>query len=160
MKKCKTKLTALLLAALMISVFAGCTGQSGTESSGLESSAASAADAASKEEESSAKSESETESKTENSAGEEPETEGIDYMVLVNKTHPLPEDWEEKLETVHMTNSVGDDVEVEKKAYDAYLKLKEELEKEDIHVDLDSARRSVADQQRIMDDFTEQYGKE
>ena len=160
MKKCKSKLTALLLAALMISVFAGCTGQSGTESSRLESSAASAADAASKEEESSAKSESETESKTENSAGEEPETEGIDYMVLVNKTHPLPEDWEEKLETVHMTNSVGDDVEVEKKAYDAYLKLKEELEKEDIHVDLDSARRSVADQQRIMDEFTEQYGKD
>lgn len=81
-------------------------------------------------------------------------------MALVNKTHPLPEDWENKLETVHITNSVGDDVEVEKKAYDAYLRLKEELEKEDIHVDLDSARRSVADQQRIMDDFTEQYGKD
>ena len=25
-------------------------------------------------------------------------TGGIDYMVLVNKTHKLPEDWEEKLE--------------------------------------------------------------
>ena len=61
---------------------------------------------------------------------------------------------------MHMTNSVGDDVEVEKKAYDAYLSLKEELEKDDIHVDLDSARRSVADQQRIMDDFTQQYGKD
>ncbi len=84
--------------------------------------------------------------------------DGIDYMVLVNKTHALPDDWEDKLETIHMTNSVGDDVEVEKKAYDAYLKLKEALEKEDIHVDLDSARRSVADQQRIMDEFTEQYG--
>lgn len=85
-------------------------------------------------------------------------TDGIDYMALVNKTHALPEDWEEKLQTIHMTNSVGDDVEVEKKAYDAYLKLKAELEKEDIFVDLDSARRSVADQQRIMDEFTEQYG--
>lgn len=35
--------------------------------------------------------------------------EGIDYMVLVNKTHPLPEDWENKLKTVHITNSVGDE---------------------------------------------------
>lgn len=84
--------------------------------------------------------------------------DGIDYMALVNKTHPLPDTWEDQLETVHMTNSVGDDVEVEKKAYDAYLKLKADLEKEDIHVDLDSARRSVADQQRIMDEFTEEYG--
>ena len=84
--------------------------------------------------------------------------DSIDYLVLVNKLHPLPEDWEEKLETVHMTNSIGDDVEVEAKAYDAYLQLKEALEKEDVYVDLDSARRSVADQQRIMDDFTEEYG--
>ena len=85
-------------------------------------------------------------------------SDGIDYMVLVNKTHKLPDDWEDKVSTVHMTNSVGDDVEVEEKAYNAYLKLKEELEKEDVHVDLDSARRSVADQQRIMDEFTEKYG--
>ena len=85
-------------------------------------------------------------------------TESINYMVLVNKTHKLPDDWEDKLQTVHMTNSVGDDVEVEKKAYDAYLELKAALEKEDVHVDLDSARRSVADQQRIMDEFTEKYG--
>ena len=41
---------------------------------------------------------------------------GIDYMVLVNKLNPLPDDWEDKVETVHMTNTVGDDVEVEKKA--------------------------------------------
>ena len=86
------------------------------------------------------------------------ETQGIDYLALVNKLHPLPDGWEDALETVHMTNSVGDDVEVEKKACDAYLQLKAELEKEGVHVDLDSARRSVADQQRIMDEFTEEYG--
>ncbi len=91
---------------------------------------------------------------------DEAKSGGIDYMVLVNKTHKLPDDWEEKLETVNMTNSIGDDVEVEKKAYDAYLKLKADLEKEGVYVDLDSARRSVADQQRIMNEFTEQYGKE
>ena len=101
-----------------------------------------------------------TENVTEAATAAETKTDGIDYMVLVNKTHKLPDDWEEKLETVHMTNSVGDDVETEKKAYDAYLKLKADLEKDGIHIDLDSARRSVADQQRIMDDFTKQYGKD
>ena len=86
------------------------------------------------------------------------QSQGIDYLVLVNKLNPLPDGWEDALETTHFTNSVGDDVEVEKKAYDAYLELKADLEKEGVHVDLDSARRSVADQQRIMDEFTKEYG--
>ena len=84
---------------------------------------------------------------------------GIDYLALVNKLNPLPEGWEDALETVTITNSVGDEVEVEKKAYDAYLALKEDLEKNDgIYLELDSARRSVAAQQDIMDRFIEKYG--
>ncbi|MBQ9721781.1 MAG: DUF3089 domain-containing protein [Oscillospiraceae bacterium] len=83
----------------------------------------------------------------------------IDYLVLVNKLNPLPYGWEDVLETVTVTNSVGDEVEVEKKAYAAYELLKADLEKNDgIYVELDSARRSVAKQQEIMDRFTEQYG--
>lgn len=82
----------------------------------------------------------------------------IDYMVLVNKLNPLPEDWEANLKVEHCTNSLGDDVEVEVNAYKEYLALKEELEAEGIHVDLDSARRTVEAQQEIMDRFTEKYG--
>lgn len=88
----------------------------------------------------------------------ESKTQHIDYKALVNKLHPLPDGWEDSLETVTVKNSLGDDVEVEKKAYDAYLELKADLEKDGVFVDLDSARRSVADQQRIMDEFTEEYG--
>ncbi len=86
------------------------------------------------------------------------ESDDFSYMALVNKTHKLPKNWEKQLKTVKMTNSVGDEVETEKKAYDAYQKLKAALKKEKIYVDLDSARRSVKEQQRIMDDFTKQYG--
>lgn len=99
-----------------------------------------------------------TKSKKSETKSEAVVTDGIDYMALVNKTHPLPENWEKELKTVKMTNSVGDEVEVEKKAYDAYLKLKAALEKEKVFVDLDSARRSVKDQKRIMDEFTKEYG--
>lgn len=83
----------------------------------------------------------------------------INYLVLVNKLNSLPYGWEDVLETVTVTNSVGDEVEVEKKAYAAYERLKADLEKNDgIYIELDSARRSVAKQQEIMDRFTEQYG--
>lgn len=89
-----------------------------------------------------------------------PEVPTTDYLVLVNKENPLPEDWEENLDLVHMTNSLGDDVEVESTAYDAYLQLKASLEEDGVFVDLDSAYRSVAEQQRIVADFTERYGED
>lgn len=82
----------------------------------------------------------------------------INYLVLVNKLNPLPEDWEKQIRTESFTNSVGMNVEVETKAYQAYLQLKEELEAEGIYIDLDSARRSIEEQQQIMDEFTEEYG--
>ncbi len=75
---------------------------------------------------------------------------GVDYLVLVNKLNKPSDDWESRLEMVHMTNSVGDDVEVETKAFDAYQKLKEDLERDVVYIDLDNARRSVEKQQKIM----------
>lgn len=83
----------------------------------------------------------------------------LDYLALVNKTHALPEYWEDQLDTVHITNSQGDDVEVESRAYLAYLKMAYDLAENDgIYLELDSARRSVEAQQEIMDRFTEKYG--
>ena len=87
-----------------------------------------------------------------------PDDEEIDYLVLVNKLNPVPEGWEAKLQTVHTTNSLGDDVETEKYAYESYLRLRDDLAAEGITVDLDSAYRSTAEQQAIMDHFTEIYG--
>jgi D-alanyl-D-alanine carboxypeptidase len=87
------------------------------------------------------------------------EDSGIDYLVLVNRLNALPEGWEDALQTVHVTNSVGDDVEVEARAYAAYERLKADLEANDgIYLELDSARRSVAAQQDIMDRFIKKYG--
>lgn len=88
----------------------------------------------------------------------------IDYLVLVNGSNRLPETWEDELQLVTTTNSVGDEVQTEKRAYEAYLKLKEDVEQDelfrekDAHIELDSAFRSVAEQQKIVDDFTEKYG--
>lgn len=84
----------------------------------------------------------------------------IDYLILVDSEHKLPEDWEDKVQLEETTNSVGDKVLVEKRAYEAYLKLAKELSDEGIHVELDSAFRSVAEQQKIIDDFTEKYGED
>lgn len=85
-------------------------------------------------------------------------TQKTDYMVLVNKLNPLPESWESSIKTITFTNSLGEEVEVENNAYNAYLSLKEDLETVGVFVDVDSARRTIAEQQSIMDSFTEEYG--
>ena len=84
----------------------------------------------------------------------------VDSMDLVNKENKLPDDWEAKLPITKIQNSLGDDVEVESGAYDAYLKLKSDLEKDGVKVDLDSAYRSVEAQQEIIDDFMVRYGED
>ena len=91
----------------------------------------------------------------------------IDYMVLVSPESPLPDGWEEALETTTITNSVGDEVVVESKAYEAYCALKEAVERDlegyekgEVRFELDSAYRSIEAQQKIVDDFTEKYGED
>jgi D-alanyl-D-alanine carboxypeptidase len=140
----KSRLLVMLLIAAMVFLFplAGCSKQSESEDP---------ADAAA---------ETEAEAETE-------EGSVIDYMVLVNQKNPLPDGWEEALETTTITNSVGDEVYVESKAYEAYCRLKEAVEKDlegygkgEVRLELDSAYRSVAAQQKIVDDFTEKYGED
>lgn len=84
----------------------------------------------------------------------------LDYLVLVNKQNPLPDTWESEIEIVYVVNSLGDDVDVERRAYEAYLKLKTALAEDEVYVDLDSAYRSVAAQMEIVEDFTERYGED
>ena len=43
----------------------------------------------------------------------QPAEPGIDYLALVNKLNALPEGWEDALETVTITNSVGDEVAID-----------------------------------------------
>ncbi len=90
--------------------------------------------------------------------GKKDDAKGIDYLVLVNKENKLPDTWESEITIVKYVDSQGWDVETEKEAFEAYQKLHDALEKEDVHVDLDSAYRSVAEQERIVKDFTEKYG--
>lgn len=88
-------------------------------------------------------------------------TGSLDYMVLVNSKHPVPDDWEERLDLAEEKSLLYDDpVRVERKAYEAWKDLKAELAAENVFVELDSCYRSKADQQAVIDEFTQEYGAE
>ena len=86
--------------------------------------------------------------------------DGINYLQLVNKQNKLPDDWEEKVELIDVTNGLGETYKVEKKAAEAYAKLKEDLEKDGVIIELDSTYRSVASQQELWDTWTIEYGED
>lgn len=87
-----------------------------------------------------------------------PEELSIDYQVLVNKNHPLPEGWEDVIDTVNVDNSLGNEIVVERTAYAAYLKLHDQLAREGIDVDICSAWRSASEQQALADLASKEYG--
>lgn len=85
-----------------------------------------------------------------------------DYLLLVNRQNPVPENWDEQIHLIRMTGSYAEeyDVMVEEKTYNAWLDLKEALAAEDIHVEVESAYRSMEEQQLFVESFTERYGEE
>ena len=84
----------------------------------------------------------------------------INYLVLVNKQNKLPDDWEANVELVDVVNGQNETYKVEKKAAEAYEKLRKELADEGVYIELDSTTRSVAEQQRLWDEWTKEYGEE
>ncbi|MGI6177467.1 MAG: D-alanyl-D-alanine carboxypeptidase family protein [Eubacterium sp.] len=84
-----------------------------------------------------------------------------DYLIVVNSKNPMPKDFIDTVELVKITNDRGTEFELEKETCEHYKALKKYLaEKENIIVDLDSAYRDEAYQQRIWDEFTEKFGPE
>ncbi len=84
--------------------------------------------------------------------------EKIDYMVLVNKQNKLPDNWEQIVQLADTKNAWEEDIQVEKEAFEKYKELKADLEKEGVYIELDSVYRSVAEQQKLWDDWTVEKG--
>ena len=86
--------------------------------------------------------------------------ERIDYLVLVNKENKLPDDWEEAVEYVEVKNSFGKYLKIEKETLENFNKLREDLLKEWVDIELDSAYRSFSIQNEFFDKFKEEYWEE
>ena len=74
------------------------------------------------------------------------------YMVLVNKTHKLPDNWTDLVNFEVGKNSLGEIYIVEEAALRAFEALRADLlENEGIKIELDSTYRSLDEQQDIWD---------
>lgn len=98
----------------------------------------------------------------------------FNYLVLVNKQHKLPENWEAEVQLEEAQNTIPADVQlnedndylatdvfkVEKKTLEAFRALQTALEEEGVVILLDSTYRSVARQEELWKEFEKKYGLE
>ena len=82
----------------------------------------------------------------------------MNYLILINKSNLIEDNYFNDLKLVNCKDVLGDDIKVEELTFNAYLELKNFLETKNIFVGLDSAYRSIDDQQEIIDDYTIKYG--
>ena len=84
-----------------------------------------------------------------------------DYMILVNEDHRLPENYTDTIELLSVKNAVGEGYQIEKKTYEAFLRLREDLlQNDNIQIELISVYRTVAEQEEIYARYTREHGPE
>ena len=82
----------------------------------------------------------------------------MNYLIVINKSNLIDASYFDNLELVECDDVLGETISVEKETHAAYLKLKNFLKTKNIFIELDSAYRSIEEQQRIIDDYTIKYG--
>ena len=82
------------------------------------------------------------------------------YLALVNKNHPIPEDWERRVKLITVKNCLGEEATIEHDAYSQYTLLRNALQKQGVQIELDSVYRSIKDQRETWDWSMENYGDE
>ena len=84
----------------------------------------------------------------------------MNYLILVNKLNLIDETYYKDLKFIECKNIFNETISVEEKTYNQYLKLKEFLKTKNIFIELDSAYRSIEEQQEIIDEYKVKYGEE
>lgn len=84
-----------------------------------------------------------------------------DYMVLINGENRLPENFEETIELLAVENAVGEKYQIEKKTYEAFMRLRQDLlDNDGIQAELISVYRTVKQQEAIFENYTQKFGLE
>lgn len=84
-----------------------------------------------------------------------------DYMLLINEANRLPDKFEDTVEIIGVENAVGEKYQIEKKTYEAFLRLREDLLKNDgIQTELISVYRTVKQQEETFQRYLKSFGLE
>lgn len=82
-----------------------------------------------------------------------------DYMILINSENKIPAGFVDTVALVEVENAEGDRFFVEKKTYEAFLKLQADvLENDGLHIELLNSYRTLEKQQAAFDNYLHKFG--
>ena len=84
----------------------------------------------------------------------------IDYLLLVNKTNKLPDDYEARVDLITVKNCFGKEFQVERETYAHFVKLREDMLRQGHQFELESTYRSVARQKELMEELRLSKGED
>ncbi|MBR3847807.1 MAG: M15 family metallopeptidase [Oscillospiraceae bacterium] len=84
-----------------------------------------------------------------------------DYLILINEDNRLPENFVDTVELISVRNSEGTEYVIEKKTYEAFMRLREDILKNDgLQAELISVYRTVAQQEKTFNGYVDKFGIE
>ena len=82
-----------------------------------------------------------------------------DYLVLLNAENRMPEDFLDTAEIIPVRNGEGEAHTMEKETYEAFMRLREDLMKNDgVQTEFFSVMRTLEEQAKIFEKQTKRYG--
>lgn len=84
----------------------------------------------------------------------------MNYEILVNKEHPLPDDFIKTMTLVTTQDCDKEPIQIEQTTFVQFQKMQTHLKQRGIDIVLDSAYRSLEKQEAIYQEFIEKYGKD
>ena len=82
----------------------------------------------------------------------------MNYKIVINKDNLYNKKDFSNIKLVKTINNIGEECFLEKRTLKSFLDLKKDLEKDNIFISLYSGYRSLKEQQKTIDDFTDLYG--
>ena len=82
----------------------------------------------------------------------------MNYAILINKENKLKDNYIKKINLITTKNQYNENILIEEETFKAYQQLKEFLKKQNINIEIDSAYRSIKEQEILYNDYIEKYG--
>lgn len=84
----------------------------------------------------------------------------MNYKILINKDNLYDKRDFSNIELKKITNILNEEYLLEKRTLKAFLALKKDLSKENIFIDIISGLRTIEEQEQLIDEYTNKYGKD
>ena len=82
------------------------------------------------------------------------------YLVLVNRTNKLPDNYEKSVNIIEGKNFFGGAFRIEEETYEHFLELRDKMLLQEVQIEINRAYLDADEQKDLIEEYTKEYGEE